>query len=71
MKNYKREFIDCNGNVIIHTWDSPYPKKFLSEENKITESEKEKENNNYEKDIKEEERIKKEEMKKKRRIKIK
>jgi ubiquitin-protein ligase len=25
MKNYKRQFIDLNGNEVIHTWDNPYP----------------------------------------------
>ena len=69
MKNYKREFVDCNGNVIIHTWDSPYPKMFFSEENKIKENENENENK---KEINEEElkRIKEEEMKKKEELRL-
>jgi hypothetical protein len=67
MKNYKREFVDCNGNVIIHTWDSPYPKMFFSEENKIKENE-----NENKKEINEEElkRIKEEEMKKKEELRL-
>ena len=75
MKNYKREFIDCNGNVIIHTWDSPYPKMFFNEEKKINEKEDIKDldkENNKNKEINEEEqkRIKEEEMKKKEELRL-
>ena len=75
MKNYKREFIDCNGNVIIHTWDSPYPKMFFNEEKKINEKEDVKDldkENNKNKEINEEEqkRIKEEEMKKKEELRL-
>ena len=75
MKNYKREFIDCNGNVIIHTWDSPYPKMFFNEEKKINEKEDVKDldkENNKNKEINEEEqkRIKEKEMKKKEELRL-
>ena len=75
MKNYKREFIDCNGNIIIHTWDSPYPKMFFNEEKKINEKEDVKDldkENNKNKEINEEEqkRIKEEEMKKKEELRL-
>ena len=75
MKNYKREFIDCNGNVIIHTWDSPYPKMFFNEEKKINEKEDVKDldkENNKNKEINEEEqkRIKEEEIKKKEELRL-
>ena len=75
MKKYKREFIDCNGNVIIHTWDSPYPKMFFNEEKKINEKEDVKDlikENNNNKEINEEEqkRIKEEEMKKKEELRL-
>ena len=75
MKNYKREFIDCNGNVIIHTWDSPYPKMFFNEEKKINEKEDVKDldkENNKNKEINKEEqkRIKEEEIKKKEELRL-
>ena len=75
MKNYKREFIDCNGNVIIHTWDSPYPKMFFNEEKKINEKEDVKDldkENNKNKEINKEEqkRIIEEEIKKKEELRL-
>ena len=50
MKNYERKFIDKDHNIIIHTWDSPYPPIYGFEpeeknENKIIEE------NESEKDI--------------------
>ena len=64
MKTYSREFLDCDGKTIIHTWDNPYPKMFFKEEEKSDgakiedkkeEDKKEKEKKNEEKD--EEEKI--------------
>ena len=39
MKNYERTFLDENGNVIIHTWENPYPPMFGYEnkKNKVNE----------------------------------
>ena len=37
MKNYKRAFIDPEGNEIIHTWDNPYPKFPVLSNNEIKE----------------------------------
>ena len=36
MNKYKKNFIDENGNEVIHTWDNPYPKfPELSKKNEI------------------------------------
>ena len=39
MKSYERTFLDENGNVIIHTWENPYPPMFGYEnkKNKVNE----------------------------------
>ena len=63
MKNYERKFTDSNGNTIIHTWDSPYPKMFFGEENKNNEnSEKINGEKNENKIINEDEKKEKEEL---------
>ena len=37
MKTYFMEFKDADGNIILHTWENPYPKMYFKEEVKIDE----------------------------------
>ena len=60
MKEYERTFIDENENMIIHTWENPYPPMFgvESKQNKIKELEDINSKNESEiNEIKEEEKI--------------
>ena len=72
MKKYSREFKDAEGKIVIHTWDNPYPKMFLKENENKDKKDGEKEDK---KDIKEKEEEsadkKKEEEEKKKLIEIK
>ena len=56
MKTYSREFTDCDGNSIIHTWANPYPKMFFKEEEKKTNNAKIEDKKEKEEDKKEEEK---------------
>ena len=51
MKTYTREFKDEDNNIIIHTWENPYPKMFFKKNEKI-EDKKENEKKEDEKEEK-------------------
>ena len=50
MKSYERTFKDSEGNIVIHTWEKPYPQIYFKPEEKIEEKkvEEEKEDNDDE-----------------------
>ena len=43
MKTYSREFKDSEGQIVIHTWENPYPKMYFKEEEEKKKKEKEEE----------------------------